>query len=159
MTTITTTTTATASSLQSFTPGPRPLHLALSIPSPASSSGASNYISPSPYPESPHNSVPLTARISRSASTSRRQSSISYFSPTDSEAGNSTIRTPARHGSTKSMSVGLKSSFSPGIAGDRRSTGSVGSTQSERPPHTLAEKYGYLFVAREVITDYILLFA
>jgi hypothetical protein len=52
------------------------------------------------------------------------------------------VRATARHGLTRSVSIGPKSSFNPGVGnevGDRRSTGSGESGQSERP-HTLVEK-------------------
>lgn len=84
----------------------------------------------------------------------RRQSSISYFAPRDGE-GRTSLRpspTGAKHGLTRSVSVGNKTPLSPpGVGsargaspGDRRSTGSVESAQSEKSPHTLAEKYAIL---------------
>jgi hypothetical protein len=52
------------------------------------------------------------------------------------------VRTPGRRGLTRSVSVGAKPPLSLG-AGDRKSTGSVESSQSEKvtiQQHTLAEK-------------------
>jgi hypothetical protein len=127
----------------SFSPGPRPLHLALTTPD-SPGSAISPYSTPSPSSDSPNStSVPSSAtRFVRPPGAPRRQSSISYYTPKDSESRNATARTQARHGLTRSVSVGAKPPFSPGVGGDRRSTGSVESNQSERvtTPYTLAEK-------------------
>lgn len=134
----------------SFSPGPRPLQLALSTSS-ASSPGSPPHLS-TPYTSSPCPRVgvelPLGARVARNA---RRQSSISYFTPRDSEPRTllSPSPTGAKHALTRSVSVDSKTLLSSprgggahGVSpGDRRSTGSAEPAQSERSPHTLAEKY------------------
>lgn len=131
----------------SFSPGPRPLQLALSTSTPGSPGPASAPFASYPSPNSAFSESPLSARLARKSGAARRQSSISYFSPKDSEARNSSLRSSpisANYGLTRSVSVGAKPPLSPGAghpAGDRRSTGSAESIQSERTPHTLAEKY------------------
>lgn len=133
----------------SFGPGPRPLQLALSTSS-ASLPGSpphlsTPYTSPSPRASA---ELPLGARVARNA---RRQSSISYYTPRDSEPRTllSPSSTGAKHALTRSVSVDSKTpSSSPrggsthGVSpGDRRSTRSAEPAQSERSPLTLAEKY------------------
>jgi hypothetical protein len=134
----------------SVSPGPRPLRLALASTAIPGSTGPiispfTPYSTPSPRFESPGSAgaSPNATRFVRNPGALRRQSSISYFTP-DSET--TTTRTPTRHGLARSVSVGAKPSLSPGVgggrSGDRRSTVSVESTQSEKvsTPHTLAEK-------------------
>lgn len=144
--------TAMSTKRHSFSPGPRALHLALSTTSisGSSTSGNSTFTSHSTSllhsESSGSTSAPTSAtRFVRSPGAPRRQSSISYYTANDSETRNATLRATTKHGLTRSVSVGAKPPFSSGAGigiGNRRSTGSVECSQSEKvnTPHTLAEK-------------------
>ncbi|KII91127.1 hypothetical protein PLICRDRAFT_495976 [Plicaturopsis crispa FD-325 SS-3] len=123
--------------------GPRPLHLVDgNVPAHLHSPGPfSAPLAASPRPFS-YSQSPEPSSSTRKFN-SRRQSSISYF-PRDSDRNSaSSPRSPPAAGRLPSTRSSPK--------GDRNSTGSVESRDSERPPVTLAEKHADLlhFIAQK----------
>ncbi|KZP28080.1 hypothetical protein FIBSPDRAFT_885969 [Athelia psychrophila] len=132
-TTHTTHTSSTPHRASTYSPGPRPLQLA--------QASLSTSACPSPTRSDPPGSA-------REPGTPRRQSSISYYSPLDSEkrVGLAAARA-ARHSLTKSMSVGGKDENL-----NRRSVHpDAPAVASPAGPHTLAEKHSDLlqFIAQK----------